>query len=225
MNYPILFFDLDETLFDTKKNSKEALRKITVIPGFPFTDEQVMYWNRLSDKLWEQFSDEKITRTELLNIRFEKFFDHYGVKVDGVICEQEFEKHLVNEGNLLPHAKELLMKLSSRRVFAVTNGSKYKQLPQLNKAGLTPYFEGLLMAEDIGYRKPDPKFFQTIMQKIGIDSKDKILMIGDSLTADIKGARQFGIDSVWYNPQKLSNTTNIKPSYEIEDLISVLEII
>ncbi|MQS75207.1 YjjG family noncanonical pyrimidine nucleotidase [Companilactobacillus halodurans] len=218
MKYPILLFDLDDTILDTKTNAEKALKKMSSIVDFPFNQQQLLYWHQLNDKLWEKFEKKELTRDELLILRFKLYFDHFNKKVDAKKFNQTYLRLLKEEITLIPSAKEVISNLSqTRRIFAVSNGTKEKQFSQLSQAHLIDNFEKLFLSEDIGYQKPDPNFFKVVLDDLDVD-KSETLVIGDSLTADISGANLSNIDSVWFNPTENNNKTDFKPTFEIKNL-------
>lgn len=224
MKYPILLFDLDNTILDTKANAEKALHKLSKQIDFPFTDNQIAYWHELNDGLWEKLERKEITRDDLLNSRFTLYFDHFGKKVDGTKINTTYLKLFKLENILIPHAKSVLDTLhQTHHIFAVSNGTKEKQYSQLTCSNLLTDFDDLFLSEDLGYQKPDPNFFKTVIDKIGI-AQQKMLVIGDSLTADISGASAAHLDSVWFNPKEITNKTTFKATYEINDLEQLLNL-
>ncbi|WP_334332865.1 YjjG family noncanonical pyrimidine nucleotidase [Companilactobacillus sp. HBUAS59544] len=225
MKYPILLFDLDNTILDTKANAEKALHKMSPLIDFPFDPEQIKYWHVLNDQLWEEFEQKKLTRSDLLVKRFKLYFEHFNRKVDGEKFNQTYLNLFKMQDVLMPHAQNALEKLShNHRIFAVSNGTKDKQYNQLTQSHLMQYFEKLYLSEDIGYQKPDPTFFKYVVDDLNW-SKSQMLVIGDSLTADISGANKADLDSVWFNPKKVNNDTNFRPTFEISDLNQLVTLI
>ena len=126
----------------------------------------------------------------------------------------------------MPQAKQLLADLSaSHDIYVVTNGIAKTQHRRLNESGLAPYFTNVFASETVGVQKPNPGFFDYVAHNIQGFSKDQSLVIGDSLTSDIKGANLYGLDSVWFNPTHQPNTIRLKPTYEIEHLLRLEAIV
>lgn len=224
MKYPILLFDLDNTILDTKANAEKALHKLSKQVDFPFNDQQIAYWHELNDGLWKKLERGQLGREDLLNSRFRLYFEHFGKNIDGAKINNSYLKLFKLENILMPNAKSVLDTLSqSHRIFAVSNGTKEKQYSQLKRADLLSDFEDLYLSEDLGYQKPDPNFFKVVFDKLKTD-QDQMLVIGDSLTADIAGANAANLDSVWFNPQEVVNHTTTKATYEINDLQQLLKL-
>jgi YjjG family noncanonical pyrimidine nucleotidase len=222
MDYPILLFDIDNTLLDTHANEKNALIKLCAQRQFPLTAAGIDYYHALNERLWNQFERQEITRQTLLDHRFQLFFAHFGVAVDGPATQDQFGTFFHREFQLVPHAEALLKQLASHhQLCIISNGTKAKQTAQMHGANLDHYFEHVFLSEDLGYRKPDPRFFDDIRQTLPNATDRQMLVIGDSLTADIAGANQSHLDSVWFNPTQLPNQTAYVPTYEIQDLLEI----
>ncbi|MCH4009747.1 YjjG family noncanonical pyrimidine nucleotidase [Companilactobacillus sp.] len=226
MKYPIILFDLDSTLLDTEKNAEKALHEMSIASSFAFDDSQIAYWHVLNNNLWQQFEDKQITRQELLDQRFARYFEHFGIDVDTSDFQDEYIQLFANEHELIPHAKELLADLDSdHRMFVISNGTKFKQHAQISGAGIGDYFEKVILSEDIGFQKPDIRFFEEMEKQIPNANRSDMLIVGDSLTADIAGAVEANIDSVWFNPQNSQNKTNFEPTYEVDNLLKIESIL
>lgn len=225
MKYPVLLFDLDSTLLDTEKNAENALRKMKIAKTFPFNREQLNYWHSYNNHLWRQFEDNEITRDQLFAQRFKNYFLHYGITIDPDAFQDEYIKLFADEHALIPHAKELLSELTDHRLFVISNGTKQKQYSQMSYSKIDTYFDKVILAEDLGYKKPDPMFFKKAEAEVPDANKSDMLVIGDSLTADIAGANAVDLDSVWFNPKHSKNKTDIKPTFEVDDLLSIKNIL
>ncbi|WP_125770631.1 YjjG family noncanonical pyrimidine nucleotidase [Companilactobacillus furfuricola] len=222
MKYPIILFDLDSTILDTNKNAENALHKMDIAKSFPFDAEKIAYWHKMNNHLWLLFEQGKISRDHLLNERFQKFFEHFKIDVDTSSFQDEYIHLFAKEHDLLPNARKTLADLSrDRKLYVISNGTKFKQHAQIKGADIGQYFDDIFLYEDLGYKKPDPMFFKKMDEKLGNVPNDEMLVVGDSLTADIAGANAADLDSVWYNPQNVQNTTDNKPTYEVNDLIKI----
>ena len=225
MKYSLLLFDLDQTLFDTDKNAENALKQLNLPFDFPFTEEQVDYWHHLQQQMWADLELGKMTRQQLVDTRFLRYFEHFGIAADALDCEQQFEKVFFAEHALMPYTQELLTTLSKQYQLAViSNGTRAKQEQQLRDSKIDHFFDKVYLAGEVGFSKPDINFFQAITQSQPEVNKSEMLVIGDSLTADIKGANNFQIDSIWFNPHQLT-ASDIKPTYEVNELKQITDIL
>ena len=124
------------------------------------------------------------------------------------------------------HSYELLKELKGKiRQYAVTNGTKVAQDRKLKSSGLAELFDDIFISEEVGAEKPTLEFFEQVWKKIGRYENDEVMIVGDSLTSDMRGGNNAGIVCCWYNPQKLSKDMEIKIDYEIDNLQQVLGIL
>ncbi len=221
MKYTNLLFDLDNTIFNTTENATRALHNMKVAQTFDFNEDKMQWWFQVNDLLWGQFEAGDISRAQLLDLRFKTFFGHYDINVNSeqsAKYEVEFQALFAAEHELMPNALNMLEKVSTdHHLFVVTNGSKKKQITQLAGANINKYFDQIFLSEDIGFKKPDVEFFDVVESEIPGATTSNMLVIGDSLTADIDGANRSKIDSVWYNPGLIGNDGEILPTFTVND--------
>ena len=182
----------------------------------------------MNKALWKDLEQKKISKQELINTRFSRLFAHFGLEKDGRLLAQRYQFYLAQQGQTLSGAHELLDSLIERDydLYAATNGITAIQTGRLAQSGLAPYFNQVFISEQLQTQKPDALFYEKIGQQIVGFSKEKTLMIGDSLTADIQGGNNAGIDTIWYNPHHLENHTQAQPTYEVhsyQDLLNFLD--
>lgn len=229
MKYEILLFDLDNTLWNFDFSEKLALSEFFLKKGLDREklDEYILNYKKINRKLWEKLENGGITREELLNTRFYEFFKTLNMEIDGKMYSDEYEKVIGSHGEIIEGAFELLsfLKKKGYRIFAVTNGIYNIQKMRLKNSTITNFFEDIFISEKIGFVKPDIRYFEYIQNKITNFSKNKTILIGDSLNADIKGANNFDIKSVWYNSKNMERDNNIVPTYEIKNYDELLKIL
>ncbi|MDT7014389.1 YjjG family noncanonical pyrimidine nucleotidase [Levilactobacillus namurensis] len=227
MDFPILLFDLDQTLFDTDTNAQNALRKLALPFNFAFNDQQVAYWHRLQQIMWADFEQQKLTRETLINTRFERYFAHYGITVDGPTYERAFQQQFFAEHALMPHAQDVLARLKAAhyQLAVISNGTRAKQDRQLADSHLDQYFDQVFLSEDLHASKPDRQFFTQVQAGWPQATTTDYLVIGDSLSADIQGANNAQFASVWYNPHQLPNTSHATPTYQITTLPELIDLL
>ena len=227
MTYKFLLFDLDHTLLDFDAAEDVALSQLLNEEGVEDIQAYKDYYVPMNKALWKDLELKKITKQELVSTRFAKLFSHFGIEKDGVYLAEHYQFYLAQQGQVFSGAMELLDSLidSGYELYAATNGITTIQTGRLAQSGLAPYFNQVFISEQLQTQKPDALFYEKIGQQIAGFSKEKTLMIGDSLTADIQGGNNAGIDTVWYNPQHLENTTQLHPTYEVhsyKDLLNCL---
>ena len=228
MIYKFLLFDLDHTLLDFDTAEDIALTQLLKEEGVEDIRAYKDYYVPMNKALWKDLEEKKITKQELVNTRFSKLFSHFGIEKDGVYLAERYQFYLAQQGQVFSGAMELLDSLIDRGYehYAATNGITTIQTGRLAQSGLAPYFNQVFISEQLQTQKPDALFYDKIGQQIAGFSKEKTLMIGDSLTADIQGGNNADIDTIWYNPQHLENHTQAHPTYEIhsyQDLLDCLD--
>lgn len=226
MKYQNLLFDVDDTLLDFQAAENQALKGLFAEIKYPLTDDMVTYFRTLNEHMWQRFELGQLDRQTLVNTRFTKLFAHFNEAVDGIKYEKIYREFLNQGHQLEPHAVELLNSLKDQfNLFVVSNGIGSVQQHRLNDSGLTTYFEHIFVSEEVGYQKPRIEFFDFIAQHISGFTPKNSLIIGDSLTSDIQGGANAGIDSVWFNPALQPNHSSVSPTYQIDDLLDLKEIV
>ncbi|MDZ5606542.1 YjjG family noncanonical pyrimidine nucleotidase [Bacillus pseudomycoides] len=224
--YQTLLFDVDDTLLDFKAAERTALHLLFEEQKISLTDEIAAHYKKINQGLWKSFEEGKIGRDEVVNTRFSILFKAYGQEIDGPLFEQNYRSFL-EEGNQLIHgAFELIQDLQSRYdLYIVTNGVSKTQDKRLRNSGLHPLFRDIFVSEDTGYQKPMKEYFDYVFARISNFSVEEGLIIGDSLSADIKGGQLAGLDTCWFNPERKPNHTEIVPTYEIQSLNELYQIL
>ncbi|MGH1285698.1 YjjG family noncanonical pyrimidine nucleotidase [Bacillus toyonensis] len=225
--YKTLLFDVDDTLLDFQKAEKVALRMLFEEKGIPLTSEIEARYKKVNKGLWGVFEKGEINRDEVVNTRFSILFKEYGEEVDGILFENNYRSYLEEGNQLIQGAFEFINQIQNEYdLYIVTNGVSKTQDKRLRNAGLHSLFKGIFVSEDTGFHKPMKEYFDYVFERIPNFSSEEGLIIGDSLSADIKGGYVAGIDTCWFNPEKKSNDSEIVPTYEVhsfEDLYALLK--
>ena len=228
LKYKYLLFDLDHTLLDFDAAEDIALSQLLkeeegVVDIQAYKD----YYVPMNKALWKDLEQKKITKAELINTRFAKLFAHFGIEKDGAYLAERYQFFLSKQGETFPGVEYLLKKLISKgyELYAATNGITYIQTGRLEQSGIAPFFKEIFISEQLHTQKPDAAFYEKIGARIPNFDKDHALMIGDSLSADIQGGNNAGIDTIWYNPHHLENKTQAQPTYEVDSYQALLEIL
>lgn len=213
-----LLLDLDDTILDFHKAERIALSKTFRDFGLEPAEDVLDLYHKINKWHWEQLELGVMTRDQVLVNRFGALFEKVGMTVDPAACAKSYESNLGIGHYFLPGAEEAVKRLSERcRLFLVSNGTATVQHSRLTSAGLYPYFEQVFISQEIGYNKPDKAYFDRCFERIPGFAPEKALMVGDSLTSDIKGGINAGLKTVWVNPAH-KNCGDIRPDYEIEGL-------
>ena len=213
-----LLLDLDDTILDFHKAERIALSKTFRDFGLEPAEDVLDLYHKINKWHWEQLELGTMTRDQVLVNRFGALFEKVGMTVDPAACAKSYESNLGIGHYFLPGAEEAVKRLKEHyRLFLVSNGTATVQHSRLTSAGLYPYFEQVFISQEIGYNKPDKAYFDRCFERIPGFEQEKALMVGDSLTSDIKGGIKAGLKTVWVNPAH-KNCGDIRPDYEIEGL-------
>ncbi len=224
VTYTWLLFDADDTLFDFPKAEANALQWTLEQIGLPVTPANIETYTRCNKQVWAEFERGELTSAELRIKRFRLFFDEIGHTADPQTVSPLYLRNLALGADLLEGAESVIRTLKKRyRLALVTNGLKDVQWPRLERSALNGCFEGVFVSEDLGVAKPAREYFDIVFEKIGNPPKNEVLIIGDSLTSDMRGGIDYGIDTCWYNPK--SKTTDLPVTYQIQKLAELLEIL
>ena len=227
MIYKFLLFDLDHTLLDFDAAEDVALSHLLKEEGVEDIQAYKDYYVPMNKTLWKDLELKKITKQELVNTRFAKLFAHFGIEKDGAYLAERYQFFLSKQGQIFPGVEDLLKKLIHQgfELYAATNGITFIQTGRLEQSGIAPYFKEIFISEQLHTQKPDAAFYEKIGSRIPNFDKNQTLMIGDSLSADIQGGNNAGIDTIWYNPHHLENKSLAQPTYEVDSYQALLELL
>ncbi len=214
MAYTTLLMDADETLLDFRKSEGFALEATLREHGIAMTPAVHDRYHEINRVLWQQLERGEIERARLKEQRFEELFVWLGAEgIDAAAFNASYMQTLGTKGFLLEGALDLLKDLSEKyAVYIITNGSASVQHVRLADSGILPYVRGVFISEEVGADKPSVGFFDPVWHAIGAPDKRELLIIGDSLTSDIRGGINAGIDTCWYNPDGAAHPADIVPT-------------
>lgn len=227
--YTHLFFDLDHTLWDADRNSAEALTELHSFYrlgsyGIQISD-LIRTFDVVNHVLWLQFETDLISKETLISSRFPTIFSRLSVSERLVppTLAKHYEEICFVKPHLIEGSKEILEYLQNTnyRLFIVTNGGKGQQ-SKMEHSGIANYFEKIFTPINTGMKKPDLALFQYVLAETRAELR-KSLMIGDSLHSDIQGAKNCGMDSVFFNRKNISHEES--PTYEIRHLEELRQIV
>ena len=223
--YTWLLLDADDTLFDFGKAESKSLYATIEEQGLSFPADPAPVYTQINLQIWKELELGQISSSALRAERFARLFRHFGVSTDVETFSRRYLANLALGSDLLPGAAELLTALSGRyRLGLVTNGLPEVQRPRLERAGIAHYFAFAAISEEIHASKPDPRFFQAALALAGSPDPAAVLVIGDSLTSDIRGGCQAGLDTLWFNPANLPPDPRWPPTYQAASLLEIQQL-
>ena len=227
--FTTLLFDADDTLLDFHKDERQALIKALTHYGVPTTEENIKIYSEINQGMWKQLERGEITKPELKRTRFKKFFEAINFCCDEEpLTVNEYYLSLLGEGgNTLEGAVETVKSLKEKgfELHIITNGIAATQAKRLGRSGLLPYINEVFVSETIGYQKPRKEYFDAVLEAIKEKDKEKILVIGDSLTSDIQGAMNASLPCCWLNRYGKELPENYEVDFVIEDVREVVGVV
>lgn len=219
--YYCLFFDVDGTLLDFNASEDAALRDTLAHFSLPQTEEAVAAYHTINNALWASLERGKVRQDKLVVQRFARLLNTLGAKGNPAKINDYYLTQLSQRADTFPGVEEMLEELAEVATLAVvSNGVERVQMGRLERSGLERYFDGVFISGRVGASKPSRKIFDTALNALGIENRKKVLMIGDSLKADIMGGKNAGIDTCWCNfedaalPEGAPKPTHIIRGYE-----------
>lgn len=237
--YKHLLFDLDETLFDFHKTERIAFDMLMKQYSITNSPELYTHYYHINQSLWKALERKEVTKEELKATRFNTLWDkakEMGLPVpstrpDSVAMNRDYMAAFTPLGFYLPGAEEFLQTLVANKpadmdIHLITNGTAVTAHGRINASGIDKYATGIYISDEIGVNKPDVKFFEHVIKDIGDEDLSNYLVIGDSLTSDIKGANNIGIDAcLFYIGERPDGADKYTIKYEAssyEDLIRII---
>jgi len=230
MKYKTLLFDVDNTILDFDANEAESFHSMILELGETYTEELYQTYKALNKEVWERIERREISVEEGVNTRFAILMKKYGRDVDGIRWETVYRRYLNRGIQQIPHVHEVLRELKETyRLYVITNGMEETQVFRMKGSGLSSYFLDSFISERIGVSKPSKEYFDYVKAHIPEFDAATTLVIGDSLTSDIKGGRDAGIDTCWFVRDKqvtMADAGETVPTYiihELPELLTLLE--
>lgn len=227
MQITTILWDVDGTLLDFEYSQRFAITKCFRSIGREITEDTINLYARINESFWKRLELGEITKEQLLPGRFTALFKELGMEaVDVEAFRREYQEALGSVFSYLDDSLKICSSLQGRfKQYVVTNGVASTQKNKLKLAGFDKVMDGMFISEEIGSPKPNTAFFNACFLGIEEKNKEHILLIGDSLSSDIRGGVQAGIRTCWYRPEGTANTSCWQPDAEISDLHQIYDII
>ena len=224
----VILWDIDGTLLNFLAAEKNAIR--TCFSQFGIgecTDEMIARYSQINKKYWKMLEAGEIDKPAVLHGRFAEFFASEGIEFSDIdALNAEYQQRLGDTIEYCDNSFELIKSLKSRvKQYAVTNGTAVAQSRKLTRSGFGELLDGVFISDSVGYEKPRKEFFDTVFAEIGSYDGGEVMIVGDSLTSDIRGGNNAGILCCWYNPEHDERPDGLRIDYEITDLNEVKNII
>lgn len=222
-----LFLDLDDTILDFGAAEHAAIAETLRIMGVEPNEKNLKRYGEINRSCWQRMELGELTRDEVLLKRFELFYSELGINASPKETQDLYAHRLSLEHPFMDGAPELLRALFGKyKLYIASNGIAIVQDRRIRDTELEKYFDGIFISQRIGYNKPAKEFFDACFAEIEGFDPALAMIVGDSLTSDIKGGKNAGILTCYFNPKCQENRTDIKPDYEIkslDELIPLLE--
>ena len=224
--YHCLLFDVDGTLLDFKASQRKAIAETLPMFDLPADDETITLYGQINQELWAALERGEIRKEKLYKERFARLCKQLGQSRDAGEMSRAYERNLSQHADLMPGAIEMLRELSEVATLAViSNGTEKVQRSRLESSGIADFMDGFYVSERIGTTKPSRKFFDMALEGLGVEYQDKVLVIGDSLKADIEGGKNAGLATCWFDDSGEESEPRIKADYVIHDLKELYAIV
>jgi YjjG family noncanonical pyrimidine nucleotidase len=221
-----ILLDLDNTIIDFNECARHSIMDIFQDLGFHYDENVFDTFITENVKIWKRLELGEIDKLYLRANRWNIILGKLGIDYDGTIIEERFENGVAKGAYPVEYAYELLQYLYNKYdIYVVSNGFRFVQESRVKIGKFDKYFKELFLSEDIGIQKPDIRFFDYCYEKLGSPPKEELILIGDSLSADIKGGNNFGIDTIWFNKNNDPAPSDIIPTYTVEKLSQIKEIL
>ena len=226
MKYEHIFLDADNTLLDFDAAQEGAFKGLLSLFGVEYTDEVFARYSEINHGYWRRLELGTVTKDKLQTERFEVFFAELGLNIDGVEANDFYQKSLSEQCQHMPYAEQVCAELQKRgKLTIVTNGVGSTAYSRMSNSGLVKYMSAVVVSEVIGYAKPAREFFDAAFDIAGVKAGDRVIIVGDSLSSDIQGGINAGIDTCWFNPKGAVAPEGMNITYTITDLRELLDII
>lgn len=219
-----ILWDVDGTLLNFLAAEKAAIRSLFEEYHLGVcSDEMLKRYSSINKNYWEMLERGEIEKKALLVGRFRDFFEKEGI--DSSLAAEFNEKYQLRLGDTIVYCDDSLEIVKSLRgkvkQYVVSNGTVIAQTKKLRLSGLGELMDGIFLSEELGVEKPSVRFFDQVFAKIGPVDRSEVMIVGDSLTGDIRGGNNAGILTCWYNPEGMAAKEAVRIDHEIKDLHEV----
>ncbi len=217
--YTTVLFDLDHTLLDSDASEQLAFEHAMRMNGVEKPGQHLESYVSINRKLWAAVERQEFSPVYVRTARFEQLVITAGLDADPLALADSFATGLGRFGELYPGARAVLDTLAGTATLAlVTNGLSEVQRDRIERLELEQYFDAVVISAEVGVSKPSTAIFDLAFALLGSPSKPLTLMVGDSLTSDIRGGSNYGIGTCWYNPRGQVAGESDRVDHEVDAL-------
>lgn len=222
-----ILWDVDNTLLDFDYSMRNSLKQCFRTVGITESDVMIDRYAEINDMYWKRLERGEISKEKLLVGRFQDLLAEFHLNhIDYLKFKEEFQTNLGTIFSYLDDSLNICKTLQTQyKQYVVTNGVARTQQSKLALSGIKDVMNGLFISDEIGYNKPDKRFFEYCLEHIEEKNRENILIVGDSLTSDIKGGNNVGIRTCWYNPQGKEPEEEYSVDYMIRNLHDIYEVL
>ncbi|MDE6404677.1 MAG: YjjG family noncanonical pyrimidine nucleotidase [Lachnospiraceae bacterium] len=227
--FTTILWDLDQTLLNFDLSMEHALRAVFDQYGLPVNEAVTARYDAINKSYWLRLETGELTKEQVTVGRFRTLFEELGIThVTPEKTNADFQRELGNVFFYIDGAKELVILLKERgyRQYVVTNGVNTTQASKMKLSGLDRLMDGVFVSELMGYPKPRKEYFDACFAALPDVTREECILVGDSLTSDMRGAENAGVASCWFNPEGRAKDVEVRTDYEIrrlEELLQILE--
>jgi 2-haloacid dehalogenase len=226
MRYKWLLLDADGTLFDYDRAEARALERTFTELGCGYEPRYAETYRRINGEIWHEFEQGKISQARLRTRRFELLFRTLQLECDPEIFSARYLKALAEGSELMDGAEEVVRALHGKvGLVIITNGLQEVQRARFANSAISDCFAEIVISEEVGAAKPDKEIFDVAFERMNQPRKEDVLIVGDSLSSDIRGGNIYGIDTCWYNAGQKPRELDVEVDYEIMDLAELLSLV
>lgn len=221
-----VFLDVDNTLLDFDECSRQSMKLAFQDFHLDYHESMFDVFCQINELLWQQIEKGQLDKEGLYQVRWQMIFQELKIDCDSIKFEKDFLKYLGEISIPIDGAMELLQYLSSRYTLCIVSNAPYfQQIKRLQKIHLLTYIDHIFISEQIGFSKPSCEFFDACFMQLPSLKKEETIIIGDSLSADIKGGINYGISTCWYNHKHQLEPCDLKIDYIVETLLEIKNIL
>ena len=224
--YDIVLLDADMTIWDFEASEQLALQDVVESLGVTMTEDIFAFYHKVNSALWKAFDLKQVTKEELAYERFAKLLEYLGKEGDPPGLNHYYQQRLGEHAIMLPGGEDMVRRLAERcTLYILTNGMHTAQVGRFEKSPIKPYIKRMFISEDMGCQKPDKAYFDKVFDIIGLQDKSRAVMVGDSLTSDIRGGINAGVDTIWYNPKGKPHDPATMPTYTAATMDEIVALV